>query len=174
MGNQNWKDHPVSIAALAVAGTIAVGVLLYKEVILPTHTLSLQNELSSAENRLARSSQENIRLNEELSSLKQAIGKLKEENSFLEIKISKIEATNLLSTENPYPPGLDQVRIGDPFKKIKLVYDKKEFPKVSVDIKPDKRFVVVNNAHSFFKGITYYIDENDPDCSSPHLNRTPW
>jgi len=163
MTQQNWKDHPVSIAALAIAGTIAVGVLLYKEVILPTHTLSLSNEIYTL-------SKERDELKKEKLAQNNLLASLKNENQALSKQLINMEASNIFITENPYPAGIDQVRIGDKLTKITEIYNKNNFPEASVEIEDDKRYVTVRNANSAFRYITYFINEKKPELTISHIS----
>ena len=158
MSQENWKNHPIYIATLAVASTIAVGVLLYKEVILPTHTLSLRNEISSLRNDLS-----------EESSNKKVIAKLKNENDILKHKVARAEVGNLLLPNNPYPPGLDLVRIGDSAAKVEEVYASDKYGDVSIEIQPDNGYITVKHAHTEFRYVTYYLDEENPKLPVSHI-----
>ncbi|HAU4909017.1 TPA: hypothetical protein F3P23_19860 [Aeromonas hydrophila] len=71
--SSNWKEHPIVVAAVAVSGTIALAVLLIKEVILPTHTAALTNQISSL-------SAEVSSLREDKKSTKKTISILQEKH----------------------------------------------------------------------------------------------
>ncbi|MEJ1409098.1 MAG: hypothetical protein RPU60_02615 [Candidatus Sedimenticola sp. (ex Thyasira tokunagai)] len=159
MTQENFKNHPISIASLAVVGTIAIGILLYKEVILPTHTLSLKNEISALKSEVNK-------LNAKVSSLV----KVEVKNKALLNRLALQEKGNLFSVGNPYPIGLEQVRIGDSLSKVSDVYTLASYPNAIVKIQKESSYVTVSNAHAFFEYITYYIDEKNTKLPITHIS----
>ncbi|TYK64140.1 hypothetical protein [Colwellia echini] len=170
MSQQNWKDHPLSSAAVAVAGTIAIGVLLYKEVILPTHTLSLQNEISSLKSDISKSKEKIREQSLLLKSANTSLNKFKDENIALKGQLISSQISNLFVPNNPYPLGLAQVRIGDPASKIHDFFKPSIFPDSLIEVEPANRYITVKYAHSAFKHVTYFLDEDKPELPITHIN----
>lgn len=154
--SSSWKDHPIVVAAMAVAGTIALGVLLVKEVILPTHTAALTNEVAS--------------LSAEASSLRASkadtddeLAKLQTQVAELDRKLAQAQHANLFTFGSPYPVGVGQVRVGDPISSLTTIY-----PATLID-KNEIGYWSVNNQHKVFNSIVYYYDEKLPKNPITHI-----
>lgn len=152
----NWKDHPVVVAAMAVTGTIALAVLLVKEVILPTYTVSLTNQVTSlsAEVSSLRSSKEDAE--NKLSHLQTQVGEL-------ERKLSQAQHANLFVFGSPYPTGLGQIKVGDPISSLDNIY-----PTTLIE-KQENSYWSINDQHKIFNRITYYYDEKLPQHPITHI-----
>jgi len=138
IGATSWKDHPIAVASIAVAATIGLGILLVKEIILPTQTASLTNQLSS----IPALQNENNKLKSTLSETKSKL-----DDSQRRLKLS--ETTNLFTVGSPYPTGLGLVRIGDDIAEID-----KHYAANSVD-KSEENYYTVTLPHGIFKNVVY-------------------
>ncbi|WP_429234110.1 coiled-coil domain-containing protein [Aeromonas salmonicida] len=175
--SSNWKEHPIVVAAVAVSGTIALAVLLIKEVILPTHTAALTNQISSlsAEVSSLREDKESTKktisiLQENISSLNKDISRNQhshlEKISDLEDKLTQAQLANLFSFGNPYPSGLGVVRIGDSIEKVLTTY-----PESSVE-KDNNGYWTVKDQHKIFNRIVYYYDKKHSHNQISHISFT--
>lgn len=139
------KSSPVFIAGSSVAATIGICVLIYKEVLLPTHTLSLQNQINAQ-------NVENGALKAKIEPLERANASLKEQIGLLQARSRELEASNLFSAGTPYPVGLAAIRIGQPNTEIEKAY-----PVGRIDKTKDEGFWSVGVENSVIESITYYF-----------------
>ncbi|MFZ2161927.1 MAG: hypothetical protein WAW02_06880 [Sideroxyarcus sp.] len=107
----NWKDHPLVIAAVATAATLSLCILFFNEVVIPTRTAYLTNQLAALPG-----------LPKKISDAEAKIELLEKQLTETRIKLLEARNINLFATSNPYPPGFDQVKIGDPVKKVSMIY----------------------------------------------------
>jgi hypothetical protein len=152
----NWKDHPIVVAAVAVAGTIGLAVLLVKEVILPTYTASLTNKIASL-------SAEVFDLRASKKGAEEKLSYLQTQVDELEGKLTQAQYANLFMFGSPYPVGFGQVQVGEPVSKIDTVY-----PVAFID-KQESGYWTVSDQHKLFNRITYYFDEKLPQKPITHI-----
>lgn len=152
----NWKDHPVVVASMAVAGTVALAVLLVKELILPTHTAALTNQVAS--------------LSSEVSSLRaykkeaeKKLAQIEAQVTQLDRRLFQAQHANLFSIGNPYPVGVGQIRVGDPISNIAAIY-----PEIAIK-KNENGYWSIEDRHKIFSYITYYFDESQPKNPITHI-----
>lgn len=152
----NWKDHPIAVASMAVAGTIALAILLVKEVILPTHTAALTNQVASlsAEADSLRTSKADT--DKKLTQLQAKIAEL-------DRKLIEAQHANLFAFGNPYPVGFGRVRVGDPISNLTALY-----PETQIE-KNENGYWSVNDQHKVFNHVTYYYDEKLPKNPITHI-----
>lgn len=148
VAENNWKDHPVIIAAASAAAALVFA----QTVIFPTMTASLQNEVSSLRGQT-----------QEISSLRSQIKKMEEETKVEkqkyeeEAKVAKqklvdAQLTNFFSLGNPYPAGLGKVKIGDSIQVLQNAFPDNI-------IKRDSIFYwSVPQDHAAIRSITYFFD----------------
>lgn len=137
----SWKDHPLVIAAGAVAATIALAVLLVKEVILPTHTASLNNQLSD----LPKLQSEKTKLEANLVEMQR---KLDDTERLLQLA----QNTALFTVGSPYPAGLGALRVGDSISELE-----RSHPATSID-RSHEGYFSVKLDHGAIGSVTYYFD----------------
>jgi len=159
----SWKDHPLVVASIAVAGTIALAVLLVKDVILPTQTATLTNQVASLTSRVASLSAEVSSLRESKADADKKVARLQTQLADLDRKHSEAQHANLFSFGNPYPVGLGQVKVGDPISSLAAVYPEK------IIEKNENGYWSINNQHKVFAHITYYYDEKAPKSPITHI-----
>jgi hypothetical protein len=152
----SWKDHPLVVASAAVAGTIALGVLLVTEVILPTQTAALANQVTALSAEASSLRESKVDANKKLEHLQSQVADL-------DRKLSDAQHSNLFSFGNPYPVGLGQVRVGDPISSVAAVY-----PENAIN-KNENSYWSVNDQHKLFNNITYYFDEKVPKSPITHI-----
>lgn len=153
LATASWKDHPLVVAAGAVAATIALAILLVKEVILPTHTASLNNQLSS----LPTLQSENAKLEAKLSEMQR---KLDDSQRRLQLA----QNTGMLIVGSPYPTGLGKVRVGDNIAELE-----KHFAPGSID-KSKEGYVSLRVEHGVIEDATYYFDETSKAKLISHIS----
>jgi hypothetical protein len=169
----SWKDHPLVVAAGAVAATIALAVLLVKEVILPTHTASLANQISD----LQRTKIEKEKLEAKVSDLERQMGyrtaELEKQLSDSKKKISAVEKelaaaqlANLFSSGSPYPAGLTKVRVGDLLSSVKS-----NFPAEVIDANEVGYLAVATNGN-VIESVVYYYDDRVKTPRISHISFT--
>jgi hypothetical protein len=156
---RGWKDQPLAIAAITAVGTISILVFLYKEVVIPTQTASLQNEISSLRKQMNLPDDEagGIR------ALRKKVDDLEKQLSSANAKLAEAQLTNLFSFGNPYPSGLAQVKIGDRIELIDRTY-----PSNSID-RSRGGYWSVKTGHSAFESVTYYFDRNSAEKRVTHM-----
>jgi hypothetical protein len=137
--DSDWRKHPVTVGAAA----FGAAVMFFYNVILPTHTVSLQNRIAALSEepitRRAKVAEEKVHALE---------GQLKEaQRVAAEFQLAKVFVAG-----SPYPVGLDRVKIGDTQEDIINV-----FPKDSIEMF-GRRWWSVKDQHPLFKTITYYFD----------------
>jgi hypothetical protein len=151
---RNWKDHPLVAATLGVTGTIALAVVLVKEVILPTHTASLTNQiatLTAEKTALLRGSAETDQI---IRSQKQTLEGSEQKIAALEQQLHEARVNNLFESGNPYPIGLGGVRIGQKISEVSRVYAGKK-------IEEDDGYFALDVNHPVFSHLTYYFNPRD-------------
>lgn len=161
--SKSWHEHPVYVAAVAVAGTIGLSILLYKEVLLPAQMAardfqieelrrindSLSNQKFDLEQKIRdfEVTQNSIRKNLE-EALTQVRGDLTKKTT----ELNEYKKGSLFLNGSPYPVGLDEIKIGQSIHTISQKYPdektKKQDGYWSVDID-----------HPYFKDITFYFWE---------------
>jgi len=140
------KNHPLYLVGVAIVGSVSICILIFKEIVLPTMTIKLQNQvekLSESENNLQKillTTQDTLTL------------KLKELNS-TKIKLEELETIHVFETNSPYPATLNKVKIGDLIDKLLEFFDEKNIQKTDT-------YWTVTSEHAVFPTITYYFDES--------------
>lgn len=161
--SSSWKDHPLVVASIAVAATIGLAVLLFKEVILPTHSVSLSNQITSLTNELQilrKKSEADVQSIGDLSAKLEAANRRAEN---LEQSLTKARISNLFSSGNPYPIGLGRIQVGQSIEQVTLAYP-------TASIKKSDGYWSVENQHPFFESIVYYYDEEEKSKIVTHIS----
>jgi hypothetical protein len=144
-GNTDFKNSRVFIAGASVAATIGLAILIYEKVLLPTHTLSLQNQIASL-------STDNKSFKDKIEPLEVSNKSLKEQVELLLAKVRSLEATNLFVSGNPYPVGLSAVRTGQPISDVDKI-----FPAETIDKEKVDSYWSVKLSHAVISDATYYF-----------------
>lgn len=137
----NWKDHPVIVAALSFAGTMVFAM----QIVIPIYTATLQNEIASLRKDL-----------EAAGVTKDRISKLESELKDTKLKLADAESANTFSPGDPYPVGINQVKIGDSLDLVAGLYSQYQ-----IDRKTG--YWSVNNPNTVFSNVTFYFDRNSKD-----------
>jgi hypothetical protein len=148
----DWKSHPVVVATIAAVSAIGVSILIFKEIVIPTQTASLQNEIASLRKQLDLPDGEAAGIR----TLRKQVETL--ENSLKQAKadVAIAQLSNLFAIGNPYPIGLGQIKIGDSIEAIEKTY-----PATSIDRK--SAWWSVKGQHAVFDDVTYNFDRNAKD-----------
>lgn len=112
--------------------------------LLPTHTLSLQNQITAL-------TAENKNLKEKLDPLEVKTKSQNEQVDLLKTKVRELEKTNVFIPGNSYPIGLSAIRVGQPASDID-----KLFPNSNIK-KEERDYWSVELDHSVFGRVTYYF-----------------
>lgn len=152
-------DHPLKIAALAVAGTITILSLVVSQWILPTQTASLNHEITILKEKLSKESEEKELLKRSSEKLSQITDEQKTqnqkrldsfaaENKELKEKLFISEKSNVFLVGDAYPIGLDKVKIGDPMRKVAESYQ-------GASTEEKGRTIVVKHASELFLNVYF-------------------
>jgi hypothetical protein len=169
----------VTYAATAVVATIGLGVLLVKEIVLPAHVGSIThgatiekrelNEKLEAERKAVAATQAEItKLQTEVASLKRMGDDRSIEVAKIKARLFAAEQSGVFSMGNPYPIGIDRVKLGDGQASIERSYAEWKmtrrtgaidlvadsslhlFSKVSFGWNPEKDNDVIHSVHFSF------------------------
>lgn len=145
---KDWKDHPVVVAALAVAGTST----LFASVIMP-----LSNSLLSAKlERLTETSATAVATAEELEKTKKAL-------LAAQAALHQAVAKSPMTAGSAYPIGIDSVVIGTPKDQVA-----KRLPKGRWN--EEKTYYSADySGHPIFSAATYYFTDEKVDTILLHL-----
>lgn len=172
MANENpqsqrgWAEHPVYVAGVSVAGTIAICIALYKEVLLPAQMAASDYKVSELERQLKDANAQRLiieqvaekakdsnfsekkQLSSELVSVKAALERTK-------LEFSNFKLGNLFFEGGVYPSSFDKIKVGQPIGMVWKVYE-------GVNIKKEDEFVTVSVDHPFFGHVVYYYSDDAP------------
>jgi hypothetical protein len=140
----DFKSSPVFVAGSTAAATIALAVLIYKEVLLPTHTLALQNQITAL-------TTESAAYKARIEPLEKTNDSLNEQAGLLRAKVRELEAANLFSAGNPYPIGFGAVRIGQPISDVEKTFPAEQINKERI------AYWSVTTDHALISSATYYF-----------------
>jgi len=138
----NWKDQPLAVAALAVAGTA----ILMVTVVIPIWDKAKDNQIADLKT-------EPTKLRSELDSLRGQLDRMVSENLKLRRDLDRLSPDSLFSLDDVYPKGFRSVRIGDRIDLLPKVYGSEA--DIVEDESPGWITVKFKNPH-LFSQITYY------------------
>lgn len=177
---RGFSDHPVYVAGVAVAGTIALSIAVYKEVVLPAQLAASEFKISELSSQLSQeiqrrevlissSAKEKAELNSELisSSRELQATKTKLDSVSRELEAAKLGA--LFVEGLSYPTAYGKVRVGQSIREVKKAY-----PASQVQEGEDRPYLSVRVDHPFFHDITYYYDEEGGDTITHILFMAPY
>ena len=143
---RNWKDQPLAVAALAVAGTT----ILMVTAIIPIWD-------KEKDNQIAELKTEPTKLKNELQDLRDQLNRMESDNLKLRRDLDRLSSDSLFSLDDVYPKGFREVRIGDRTDLVTKVYGSK--PDITVE--DEGRWISVNFKNpNPFRSIAYYYDES--------------
>jgi hypothetical protein len=141
----NWKDRPLAVAAITVAGTI---------ILMVTAVIPIWDK--AKDNQIAELKTEPTKLKNELDDLRGQLDRMESENLKLRRDLDRLSADSLFSLDDVYPKGFRSVRIGDRIDLLKQVYGSE-----AESTEDEGSWVSVNLKNpQLFSQITYYYDEN--------------
>lgn len=160
-------QNPITVAAAAVAATIGLAIILVKEIVLPTHSAAVTFEAAVAKKdfaeKLEAAQSANAATESALEKEKAATIKLKSEADELKTQIKELriilfatQQNNLFSRNDPYPFGLDRVKVGDSVETIQQVF-------AGSTVKSQKRQMRVEGGHDLFTDIFFTFDADSKE-----------
>lgn len=166
MANGSWVDHPVYVAGVSVAGTIAICIALYKEVLLPAQMAASDYKVGELERQLKDVSAQKLIIEQvaektkdsSLSEKRQLSGELASVKAILEktnLEFSSFKLGNLFFEGGVYPSSFDKVKIGQSISIVEKVF-------AGSLIKKEDGFVTVDVDHPFFGNVVYYYSDDAP------------
>jgi outer membrane murein-binding lipoprotein Lpp len=166
-----WLEHPLYVGAVAVAGTLLLCIPLYKEVLLPAQTASLQYQteelersLTQAETTAKAAKDRENRLAGEMETQAQTISRLS-------TGLNELKTGSLFLDGSVYPIGYEKVRIDDSIDILT-----KHYPGATIAQKTED-YWSVKVEHPFFRHITYYFRESSrkiSGCLRWKISAWPW
>lgn len=107
MEPKDWKDHPVII----LAGTFAAGITFAIVIITPIYVEQLKAEIAEQESKSSGVNDAYTKLNEAEKRI-----------AYLSSRLYTLSQKNPIEKGNPYPAGMDYIKIGDAKNKIMSTY----------------------------------------------------
>jgi hypothetical protein len=160
--SMSWKDHPLAVASVSIAGTTALILTVMFSAVIPTWLRSKDNEIAAKEaqigdlnGRMVNLEAEPTRLKNELGELGGQLKKMESENIKLRRDLDKLSTDKLFSMDDVYPRGFRGVRIGDRIDLVTQVYGGEAVIKDEYDWIT----VLFKKPHPF-SSIAYYYDQN--------------
>lgn len=138
----SWKDHPLAVAAISVSATLVIGGGLVKDLIIPAYTEQLKNQLVD----LPRVKEHNEKLQFEIKELQSKLATAHTEKNLA-------LTANTFVPPDPYPVGLNLVRLGDEISKIDRTYKPEQIEK-----RKKIPYWSVATGHPVFRDVTYFFD----------------
>ena len=135
---KRWQDHPVIIAVISGAAAL---VFAYN-VLFPTLTASLQNEVTSLRSQV-----------QEIRELKNRIAAMEAAAKVEKQRLAETQMTNLFALGSPYPIGLGKVKIGDTIDSILTAY-----PEAPID--RHSTYWSVPQDHALFSQIAFFFERD--------------
>jgi hypothetical protein len=140
----NWKDRPLAVAAITVAGTI---------ILMVTAVIPIWDK--EKDNQIAELKTEPTKLKNELGDLRGQLDRMESENLKLRRELDRLSPDSLFSLDDVYPKGFRSVMIGDRIDLLKKVYGSE----AEIEDEGSWASVKLKNPQ-LFSQITYYYDEN--------------
>ncbi|NNB16042.1 hypothetical protein [Pseudomonas fragi] len=165
-GKRGWAEHPVYIAGISVAGTLAICIAAYKEVLLPAQmarsefeilALNQNLEVLKANSAKAAQTAEKSKSNDtvEIKKLSSELELIKDELKKLNIEFAGFKLGNIFFESGAYPASLDGVKVGQPAEFIE-----KKFKGLPTEKKDGYTTVKVN--HPLFDSVVFYYSDEAP------------
>ncbi|QUS39068.1 hypothetical protein RPMA_09650 [Tardiphaga alba] len=163
--SEGEKKHPLQIGIIAVVATITVCSGIFFTWVAPTLTASVNHELTLTKERLSAETERSAlhkraadeiqkRADAQNDASRSQIEQLKGDLASLREKLFVAEMANSLTADNPYPAGIDAVKIGDLKTKVAEEYD----PSM---IEETGRNVAVKRGGDLFRRVVYRHSSTD-------------
>ncbi|WP_103311214.1 MULTISPECIES: hypothetical protein [unclassified Pseudomonas] len=157
---RSWVDHPVYVAGVSVAGTIAICIALYKEVLLPAQMAASDYKVSELERQLKDVNGQKLIAEKHIESnkfsylaekarLSSDLASIKVELEKTNLELSRLKLGNLFFEGGIYPSSFDKVKVGQSVSAVEKKFE-------GFSIKKEDGFVTVEVAHPFFGSVVYY------------------
>lgn len=180
----DWKQHPLYVAAAASAATLVICLGVVKEIVLPTYSKGLENDVIELKRLKAQEPLTIAALNEkharEISAIRDAnkveIDKATKQKQSaelqssretqvrnkLESELSKIGLKDLFQDKNPYPLMYQRVKLKDPFSSIREKYSDLKVSYVDAE-----KNITFRLNHKIFSELSFHAGKksnNDADA----------
>ncbi|MGG7604663.1 hypothetical protein [Massilia sp. BKSP1R2A-1] len=132
----------MAVAAISVSATLLIGIALVKDIIVPAYTEQLKNQLAE----YPQVKEKNEKLQAEIEELQGRLATAKSETALA-------LTANAFVRGDPYPVGLNLIRIGDPATKIEATFKAEQIQKQKHGL-----FWSVKTNHPIFTQVAYYFD----------------
>ncbi|MEK0362539.1 hypothetical protein [Pseudomonas sp. CBC3] len=119
----NWKNHPVIIATIACASTAA----FFVTVALPAIEKNNQNKITYLTEQNLKLELSSAQKDEELKERDGIIAEKEKQINIAKSDAEKYKNEDRFSLNNPIPKGFRELKIFDPYNKIKASYPNFEF-----------------------------------------------
>lgn len=117
------NDHPLKLAAIAIAGTLSLVTVIVTQWIIPTQTASLSHHIDLLEESLSKQKldiealilkQKELSelLDYEKSSHKKDVNEIRANNERLKIRNFTLEMSNAFALSDPYPIEFHKIQLG--------------------------------------------------------------
>lgn len=150
----SWKEHPVVIATTVAVATTVFVVKVMDEVVIPTRTASLTNQIDSLNTEVRNLKDQLANKTAELDSANSSIRAKNSEVRDAQSKLYSAQVGHLFVTGNPYPIGLGLVKIGDSVDRVAEVFSEKSLDKSQAE----EGLISVEDQHKVFKRVTYFFN----------------
>lgn len=165
---RGWVEHPVYVAGLSVAGTIAICIMVYKEVLLPAQMAASDFKIEELERQLRDVKLERLELaraaekaNAELTLEKESLVKVKQD-------LASFKIGSLFFDGGVYPATFDGVKVGQLVEKVDKVFQ-------GLPIEKDQDgYVTVKVDHPFFDRIVFYYHDELPHAIYQIMYSSPY
>ncbi|MGN5537818.1 hypothetical protein [Alcaligenes sp. Lyrl_28] len=163
--SKSWHEHPVYVAAVAVAGTIGLSVLLYKEVLLPAQMAARDFKIEELRRGIDLLTNQKFDLEQQLrqagtlnsATTKKFEEKLNQVNSEL-IKttttLNEYKIGNLFFNGSPYPIEFGKVKVGQSIHLVSQKYPDAQLEKMD-------GYWSAKVEHPYFSNVAFYFFEKD-------------
>lgn len=151
----NWKDHPLAVATLAATGTA----VFMSTVVMPLNTTHLNNRIAAMTDKVTVAEEKTAKVAEIEKKLKDTESQLAKTEGELAAALN----ANLFSQGNPYPNGLQAIKIGD---SVDMIF--KAYPSDAVTHN-ELGYYSVKTKHPVFDSVTYYHDDNKDTPKITHI-----
>jgi len=137
-----------------VVATFGVTLLVFREIVIPTQTASLQNEVADLRKQASFAANVAGEKDGAIRQLQERISLLEKELKNTQSKLAAAQLTNLFEFGNPYPIGLGNIRVGNTRDRISQVY-------ADSSIERTAGFWSVKMEHAAWSSVTYYFARVD-------------
>lgn len=159
----SWKDSPLAVAAIAVAGTLTLTVGGFLQIVLPTREVDLKNKIASLETTQTEVAAKLVAKEAELRSLQAKLLASEARADSLHAELRVALTAQLFNANDPYPNGLRAVRVGERIDAVQKAY-----AKATIDQSTDG-VLVLQDYHPVFRKVSFFFDEEDAKKQITHI-----